>query len=544
VQRRTALLILIPLVLAAAAAVLVLPRILRPSAVDVNALVSRLDADLGGGYLATAREELMGLRDLPGSENDLVRIIKRAVRLGAASGDYGPLWSVASRALRARPRSAPIRAAAAYADMRTGRLADAEKALKGGPLPPGTGDALRGETAIRRGQPWSGEDSLTRDLLALETSREPGAYAAAALRTGDARIALDAALLAMGAGSVASARSIVGSELGGSRWDGPAAAILYDASDDTGALARLQRLATEQSDHAETALLAADVLVSLGRPADAEQSITRGLAIKPDISTVPYLDLAWFATLKNDLELARQRLVEGLGWFPRAASLSVALARVDAAEGHDEDAVNVLNAVLTREPGNVDASLLLLDLKAASLSPEAYRARLWKLSNVNPSDLTVLSALLSSLIAAQDWTGVSIALRQNEAAGGSPSADLLLLKGMASAMAGDGSSALAFFQKAGAARRDGAAAFDSALVQLAQGRAEAALGSLDAAAAENERKGNQPAFLSRVMQLRGEAYMLQNNLPAARTALERARELDPANLRATLILSKLEAPTR
>jgi Flp pilus assembly protein TadD len=157
-----------------------------------------------------------------------------------------------------------------------------------------------------------------------------------------------------------------------------------------------------------------------------------------------------------------------------------------------------------------------------------------------------MDALASALVAARDWEGMEIALRQHRAAGGEPGARVFLLEGFARAMRGDGGGAAASFRSAALVSRDGVAHFDLALVLLRKGAPRAALTELDAAAAEVQERSTPPSadFFSRIETLRGAARLLDGDFPGARSALSRALERDPHNLRAGLLLQKLEAEGR
>ncbi|MGO9309272.1 MAG: hypothetical protein ACLQDL_09650, partial [Spirochaetia bacterium] len=88
--------------------------------------------------------------------------------------------------------------------------------------------------------------------------------------------------------------------------------------------------------------------------------------------------------------------------------------------------------------------------------------------------------------------------------------------------------------------RDGTARFDLALLILRRGDARAALAELDGAAEEVDRHPSAP-LMSRIETLRGAARLMDGDAPGAGTALGRALALDPHNLRAGLLLKKLEA---
>jgi tetratricopeptide (TPR) repeat protein len=484
------------------------------------------------------------MRVLPSTDESLLRVLKRALLVCSASGDFRLLADLGTRALAGSGRSAEVRALAAYALLRTGRIAEAEKAASRGRLPAGVGDLLKGETALRRGRQWAGSDALTRDVVALDGSHDPGAYASAAVRTGDTRLSLDAALLLMEQGHQAAALQVVQKELSNAEFDEPAAAISWDAGEPTIALERLSRLAAARPGRAEIQFRLADSLQALGRTEEAEKALRAGLPIAPQLSWTPYANLGYYAAKRGDLVLAERRLQDGLAFFPGSRDLRLARARIAARAGHDEAAIAVLSGLLAERPADGDAALLLLDIEAPSLSPEQYRARLWKLFNRIPAEPAPFTLLLGALIGAHDWEGASIALQQHEAAVGTIEPDLLLARGMIAVMRGDAAGAEADFRRAGSENMDGRARFDLALVLVQGGNTRAALQELDSAADEYAAKGSPAggdAVLSRIAMLSGTARLMDGDERGARTAFTRALALDPHNLRASLLLRKLEA---
>lgn len=541
------------LALAALAAVLVvgagitLVFFLRPSHARepaFEAALSAADVALAGGYLPAAREALSAVPALPNDEEDLLRILKRAFAVSSGSGDYSFLADMAGRASRANTRSARIRAVSAYAEMRTGRVAQARQILSRGRLPADIGDLLRGEVILRTGGSWQGSDGLTRDLMRLESSRNPAAYASAALRTGDRGLSLDAALLHMAQGSPGAAGQIVLSALVDAPFDEPASFILYDAGDFKGALSRLQRLNGARPGRAAIELFLADIYQSTGSGADSERWLRNALPLAPAASWTEYLDLAWFASGRGDTAQGLRLLADGKAFFPNNRGLRIAEARLALAAGNVERSLSVLSALVAANPADAEAGLFLLSLQASTMSPEAHRARLWKLFNRVPENVEVFHALCMSLLAARDWEGAQVAVSQHEAAGGTKDGGVSLVAGLAAAMKGDDARAIEAFGRSADLLRDGVARYDLALVLLRSGRIRDALSELDAAQDQFERRGDLQAraqTLARIEMLRGSARLLQGDEQGALAALQRAKNLDPRNLRAGLLLRKLEA---
>ena len=544
-MRRIALAALIVASLLAAGSALFL--FLRPSqgkSADVQASLAAIDSAIAGGYLGTARAALEGMRALPSDQGDLLRVLKRAFQVSRATGDYRIMSAIGEKALAAGGSSPYVRALAAYAFLRADQRALAEKTLARGGFSPEIGGNLAGEQILRRGGAWAGADALTRDLLALERKTDPEAYASAALRTGDARLALDAALLHMEAGSPGKAQTIAQADLRDAAFDEPAAAMAWDAGDFPTAIERLSRLEAARPDRAEAALLLADVFQELGRTAAAEKALARALPLAPQLSWTPYANLAFFAGLRGEWGLSLRRLEDGRAFFPRSRELRLAQAQAARRSGDPGSAMKILSGLVSDRPDDGEAALSLLEIQAPGMSPEQYRARLWKLFNLIPADAATFAALSALLIGGHDWEGAAAALTQHETAGGTADAGLFLMRGMIAAMRGDDAAAEEAFRRADAISRDGTARYNLALVLLRRGNARAAIAEVRRAMDEFEGRGpveQRARVLSLMEMIAGSARLLDGDETGARAAFVRSLALDARNLRAGLLLRKLEA---
>lgn len=511
---------------------------------EFQSTLRSLDEAIAPGALSTARDLLDGMKSLPSREDDLLRILKRAFEVSSASGDYGAMSRLSLMALSEAGGSARIRAIAVLACLRSGRLAEAEKVIARGSLPVATGDLLRGEAILKRGGKWGPAAPFYRDLLSLEQKQSSEAFVDAARRTGDTRLALDAALLAMESGDLAKAQSIAGSELGDAVFDEPAAVIAYDGGDFKNAIERLKRLDDARPDRADIAMMLADSYQALGRTGEAEGALLHALPLAPALTWTAYANLAFYSTARGDTALAVGRLKDGLAFFPQSRELRLGQAQLEARRGNVDAAMSILSRLAAENPEDGEVALLLLDLQAPGLSPEEYRARLWKAFDRVPAERAIFTALSSALIASHDWEGAGIAIQQHAAAGGAAGQQLLLAEGMVAAMRGNDAAASDAFRRAAVTAGDGIARYDLALVLLRRGNGKAAIAELGLAEDEYARRGN-PAERSRVLSaiqmLTGSARLLDGDESGARDAFLRALSLNPRNLRAALLLRKLEA---
>ncbi len=534
--------VLLAVVAAAGGVALFLARRAPPMAeAAFDALLDSVDASISQGYLSTAADALRSARGAPRSESDRLRLLKRAFEIGRSSGDYSMLADLAAPAYGGA-RSERIRAVAAYAYLRSGRIAEARRLF--GAHAAGSLEPLRGEAMLRSGSSWAGSDDLTREILALQGSDDPAAFARAGLGADEKQLSLDAAILAMEKGDAAAGAQIARADLVESRFDEPAGLILYDDGALSEASARLGRAFSAHPQSGPIGLVLADISAASGSQGSAQAWLLRSLPLSPSISWTPYADLALFALDQGDLAGAARRVEDGLAFFPASRELKLMKARVLARSGDNPGAQSILAVLAAEHPPDTEASLLLLSLQGPSMSPEALRGRLWKLFQLAPTDPAVFYRLASTLIAARDWDGMRIAVEERQAAGGAPDARSLLLQGFASAMWGDDAAALSAFRRSDLLAKDGKAHFDAALVLLRRGGARDARDELDAAESEIQDRASpaeRPFLQSRVESLRGAALMLDGDPAAAASALERARQLDPYNLRASLLLRKLEA---
>ena len=520
--------------------------LLRPSpshAPGLLTLLEAVDASIAGGYLSTAQASLEGLRTLPSREDDLMRLLKRAHAVSSGTGDFTLLADIGSRALAAAPGSAAVRSIAAYGLLRAGRLGDAEKALSPGGSPSDVAALLGGEIALRRGAAWKGSDSLSRDLLKLESDVSPAAFAAAALRTGDDRLSLDAALLAMGQGDVRQAWTLARTRLGDARFDEPAGLILYDEGD-AQAVVRLGQAKMRRPDRADLALVLADATRAIGRTEEAEALMKAALPMAPSLSWTPYADLAFFSWQRGDRASADRRLIDGLAFFPGARGLVLRRARLAADGGQTAEAISLLEPLVNRDATDGEAGLLLISLQSAGLSPEAYRARLWKLFDRVPANAGVFATLSDALMAAHDWDGAGIALGTYRRASGASDADALLVSGLIALMQGRIAEAEATLRQASQIAPDGRARFNLALLAIQKNDPQGALREIQAASDELAARADaaaSQALQSRLELVRGFAYALDGSIGESRKALARALMADSHNLRASLLARKLAA---
>ncbi|HET6486054.1 MAG TPA: hypothetical protein VFH83_06520 [Spirochaetia bacterium] len=509
---------------------------------EIRAAIGRMDQAIAGGYFSTALDELDRLPALPSDEGTLLSLAKRAFQVSGASGDYAPLARFMERALAANGSSPRLRLIGAYADLRSGRLAMAQRLVREGLSPRDLGEGIRAEAALRGGQAWNGSDPLARQLLGLEANANPAAFVQAAASTGDARLTLDAALLEMGAGAGSQAQMAARALPDGPAFDEPAALIDYDVGAAGAAVTRIQRALVDRPS-AERELLLADALHAAGAPVRAEAALAAAVASQPDLTWTAYANLAYLAAARGALADAARRVAEGLTALPDSQELAVAAARVRVQAGDRQGAAAALSALVEAHPQNVPAAFLLLELRSPAMSPGSYRASLWKLFDRAPYDGRTYAALLQALVSAQDWAGAAIAVRQHRLATDQTDTATLELEGLVAAMRDDLPSAVASLKAAVGLAADAAARYDLALVLLKEGNTAEARAQLSQAQQEASSVAD-PArrmrLASRIAAALGMTRVADGDLSGGHADLVRSVSLDPSNLRARLLVMNLE----
>ncbi|HTP60271.1 MAG TPA: tetratricopeptide repeat protein [Spirochaetia bacterium] len=512
---------------------------------DIEARILAVDNLIAGGSLSTATAALLEIR--PRNEGEALRVLKRAFVLSKKAGNYNLLADAADNAQESVPSSASVRLVAAYAYLRVGRLSEAEAAARRG-FPSGTGELVRAEISLKRGGIWHGSDSVTRQLLELESSRRPSDFLAAARVVDDKRINLDAALLMLEKGDLAGARQVSVSSLQDQAFDEPAGLIAYDAGDFETALARLTRLESRLQaagfPRADVELLVADCYHALGKSANAAGALQDAIRIDQRTSWTPYADLGLMAEQRGNAAAADEIFGQGRAVFPGSRDLTLLSARLDALRGNPDAAIALLNGLVSERPKDAEAALFLLGLRTPSLTAQAYRVELWRLFDRVASDRTVFLTLAAALMASHDWEGVAIAIHQHELAAGTQDLDTLSYRGAVETMQGKEAQAAREFQQAVALDASGKARYNLAVLSLHQGQAQEALGNLAVAAeqAASAAEGTPDAlFAARIQTLRGLCLKKTGDLAAARSAFLKARALDPRDLEAGFEIRKLEA---
>ncbi len=569
-------------VLAAAALAAVLLYLGLRSSRDRQDLAERLleaDDALSLGYPDRAESRIRAAAGAARSESDWLRVQKRALQLARRTGDFRPMSELSSRAVERIGGSVRLRLLATYALLRAEEVQRAERllgkkgqgaAFRSEPL----SATLRAETVLKGELGEGAEEGLPEDirsLLAAERIRDPSALAAVGRRFSEPRIALDASLLAMRLGRAREAFELLRDPAPAQLE--PAFLIAYDAGEYGEALERLQglRMAAGTAGEADGARKTAvpreagagrqdlqamlgDLLVLTGDRAGAAEVYLFLVREDPTFSWKPFLSLASVLERGGDLESARLYRRRAIDTFPEERQVLLGLIRDLRARGETEELQRWTEEYMRRYPDDLETGLLRLEGESrrpgAAAGFAAYQARLWGLFHRFPTDTRLCRLVTLQLLSAGDLEGARAALKLYEDAAGEGKAPWQYpLRGIIEALEGRPEAAVGQFTSALNRGEDWRLHVNRGLALGAAGewraamedlrRAEAGLRALRLRAGAPGIAADSPLF-SRIRTRMALLHLKLGDPEAARRELRYARELDPSNLQAGLLLRKLD----
>ncbi len=518
----------------------------RNSSRTVSVLLAEADRDIASGFFDHGEREVRQAADAAETLDSWASVAKRAYAIGEGVGDFTFLDTIARRAVAAHPDAEALWALKALAEVRTGRyaaaVADCNRHLGG------TRYAGLKTEAVLRAYPaidptTAGLDERGALFLKVLRSRSPDDFEELAEETGNDDFLLDALLLSASEGDLAAAYRTLGSlrdnvpaELG--------MLIGYDSGELDGALA-YYRGASSAERTPGMRLLAADIEMLQMRYQDASEDYGRFIALHPDYSWTPYVNFAWISERSGGLG-GLSTLEEASRRFPGVKEVALALASAYEAAGMKGRALADLQSYLRVDPADLDASLSFLRLSGRTLSPEGYKAELWKLfyraiAEDPEAGGRVARYLAWYLLGLRDEQGVSLVLKQTSQSDG---AEWHLFYGaLLAASQGESGKALALFKRAGALVARPETFYDIGVVELSTEDFPDAIESFrqaDLAEQETSEVVQGPERAQIHVKL-AEALEGQGEAEAAKRELLYALDIDPSNLEGRLMMRKLDS---
>jgi tetratricopeptide (TPR) repeat protein len=522
----------------------------RGMKVSFNLQLKQIDEDLSLGYFERATEGIRKASSRAQSEQNHLRLLKRAYRVSTAEGDFSILRSVASRALEVLPGSRDLRFLLLFASMRAelapSRITGLDRSMKE------SADAqyLVAE-ALARGWSWGQPgiipnlDPQLRALLSMEKQPDPSGLQEQGVKRGDGRLVLDAALMWMQSGDAARAHAAVQGE-----WNVPVPLeprvfIAFDAGRFEDCAALIDRLPGSDF-RLDLQLLKADALRVLNREREAAELYRRVINGDARFAWSPYLNLARIAVRGGGASAAIPLYRRAFELFPETDPVGLEYGRSLLQTGQTDQAVQLLERLVMRDPQNVSARFILLQAAATNLQDQSYQAGIWNLFSEHPDSPLLCRVLAQQLLAGEDYRGAAAVLdRFKLPAGGLPPPWLLELKGLSEALRGDYDQAASMITESLQRRSSWRSSYNLAMVYRAAGILEKSVNELLQAADELRQEQNRGSLIagqrhSRIRSMAAELLLRMGNKDAARRESAYALELDPANGQALLVLRMLE----
>jgi tetratricopeptide (TPR) repeat protein len=523
--------------------------LLRPPDRALGAVLESADQEIARGYPSRAEAALEeGYRRARG-ELEMLRLLRRERHLAEMSGSYGRLARRARQAWEELPGSRRLAELAAYATLRGEHPEEAATVLsrtsRFAEL-----DGLRSEAFL---EGWLTEPKLSgsaqerlRTLVELPRLGDPAAMHSLADLLEEPRLDLDAALLWMRRGEPEEAFAALRPRREERSMVEPLAFMAIDAGRYADAW---ELLGSEPASgrSAERLVLRGDLAWLLGRPEQAAEMYQEAIQLEPGYSWIPYLNLAALLEEGGDRKGARDFRRRAHALFPDRAEVVLAHARDLAGTGARAQARELVEALVEKDPSQLSAQLLSLELAGARGSPAVFRGRMWELLNRHPDDPDLVRTFALYLVSMRDLAGAEAVLSQYEQAReGAVPPWFQELRGVVVLAGGDATEAVRLLHESVTAAPGWRRRFNLALALMAANRDEEAVGELMQSESELSAAGVRMAgkqaesYRSRIRSRIAEAQLRLGDADGARREALYALDLDQGNQHARRVLRILD----
>ena len=377
----------------------------------------------------------------------------------------------------------------------------------------------------------AGESSFSSGgLIKLLNSRDPRLFSAAGREWNSPELIADAALLYAEEGSIPEANRLLKNSTE-SRFPELSLQIAYDAADPQYGLVLIQEMMGEQAqEDPGLKLYQAEFAIALARQKEAMEIYRDLIQNTPEYSVLPYVNMAVL-----DNSSAEEYLKKGLEKFPESRVLLERLGELYYREGAFVSAKETFTRLLDVAEGHPEARIRLADLELGAGS-QGSTARLWDSYHGEQGDSLALF-LGWRLFGNRDQEGLRVLLTMQKQRNG-PDQDLL--EGLYFSLTGDFAGAAEKFEAAYQKNKHWEYLYDAGRLYLEAGEAERALNAFSRADEIFTLREDLSAQNRSMVWLGiGESHMAAGDRKNAANALSYALDLDPSNLRATLMINAL-----
>ncbi|HUX51270.1 MAG TPA: hypothetical protein VMW73_10765 [Spirochaetia bacterium] len=546
-----------------------------------SAALGTADADLASDDLPGTVDALRTASSSAQTATEWLSILRRArdvsMRQHAASAPWQLVEELGRKAVTMFPGNQDLWAVVIWAEIKDGKgvaASDSATYLSGSRYESLRVQALLQADSTLAAQPTSKNLELLSNLPA---SHDPNAFRVAGDLTGDNRFYVDMVLL-LAQKSVADALREFG------RYNlsqiAPSVGVLlaYDSGDFSVARAYLQAEPGQVAVGPEMVLLQADMAMAENRYTDAEGMYQSLIQQAPDVSPVPYQNLAYIAVRKDQTpettdasvlavpqiagkerlprllsphggNIADRLLAQGLHSFPDDPDLIRTRAQLLLTMGNSDLADTIVGAYLSDHPQDSTMRLFNMLRLMPQTPPTRITSLIWDLINSDPGNELIGQTLANRLRTIRDYNALSALVGRYP----NPPLWVQYYAGITAAAGQDTSAARARFTVILNARGDWQAAFDIALTYLQEGSVGQAQKYLDTAeqAADNAQVvggfrtvsgyGPAPRDLAKLEYYRAEVLASQAEQERALEVARKAQGLAPDSIDTSILLQKLEA---
>lgn len=545
---RIALAAAVMAVLVAAALLVLHVRASQARASSIQSLLLHADREIGQGFYRIAAQDVRDAASLAQTRSAWLAVSKRALEIGRDSKSYGLLAEVGRKAVANLPGSEDLWAIRVYAEIQRGNYGEAYRMAQG-KLDSSRYGSLKAEALLRAypdlnpNQPPSGSD---RTLIETILSRDPALFETLGRELKNEDLMFDAVLLLAWRGEMDQAYSLLVS-LQSEKHLAAGMLLSYDDNHLDAALNYYSSL-SDSARSPELSLLADDILVKQGEYDKAASGYETLIQSDPGAAWTPYVDLAWLAT-SGKSKLVTPGVALGLlrtaqGYFPKEPAVVLAYARLADSLGETKAATEALSRFLSSSPGNLDASLLRTELGGTGENPAYQESVLWALFyEASGAERARIARYLGwYLLGLHDFGGLEQIFAQYRQAQGDEW--IPFYRGIEEGMNGNFAAGIKEFERAFAITPRWQTLYNMGVLELKAGDArlaeqdfQKADSSFLAANESNTLSPQRAAILAGV----AEALLADGNVAGARRELNYALDVDPASLRVSLLLQKLDS---
>jgi tetratricopeptide (TPR) repeat protein len=517
---------------------------------DLTGALEEADNAIASGYLYKAERHVRDAAGYARGKAALLRVLKRAYRICSGRRDMSLLEELSLKAMKTIGENEDLVMVTVYAGIRNNHI---QKAL-------GIVDtashkhrltALSVEASLRLGGEIEAElvnrPGFPYTLLRLLNSEDPLLFEEYGRKIEDPRLLLDSALLYAFTGDIEHAFDIVEQNSNVGLFDEPGLFIAYDQGEFEYARNKIVKNVDFFPARTDLIILLGDMELLAGDYANAKQHYIQAIEKDATYASNPYLNLSYIYQKEGDAGTALAYMKRTYDLFPEDKDVVREAAKLLTAVSKPDEAEKILTSFLSLNPDDPYVTMMLLNLRQASMQPKQYRARLWDLYNKHPQDDLICKHLVTYLLGIPDCDGAETALdifriNAEKAMNGRSSIPWLLhFRGIIDALRGNINKAISFLTESLEREENEIVRYHRAqILLLMDSFVEAREDLWKALRVEHSELRKKRRFYSYVASCIGETYAQENDIENAIQQIEYALEIYPENYHAQVLLKQLE----